>query len=279
MLNDKRAMYRMPLGFGASAGPRSGPDGQAFDWRLRARRELLSIQFLSDAKALAALLPPGCEIDGEPIVRFEVQNWHDLPWLDGRGYNTFGVKLPVRVAQGQQTLRCAYLAVLWENMPDAILTGREELGYNKIYAELASLNLAHGTASASAHWLGHQFCSITVRDLRERAVSELPITRNDGVLNWKYMPGTGADAPPDANYLTLSPPGSHTQYLTLKTGLGSVEFLPTNWSHMPTQFHIVRTLAQLPLLEPRGAFLATSVGAGDLSDMQRLDWPQTQGSV
>lgn len=264
-------MYRMPVVFGPSAGPRQGPNRQPFDWRSRPQRSLASVSFLTDAKLLARHIPPGCELDGEPVVAVEIQNWTDLPWLNGRGYNTLGVKIPVRVHDGKREYRVAFLAVIWENMPDAILTGREELGYNKLFADLPAWSSVGGGMQCSASWFGHRFCTMRLDSLVEDSLEALPVPRNDGVLNWKYVPGTGYDASPDANYLTLSPPGGHTRYLRLHTGVGSVIFHNADWSQMPTQHHIVEALAGLPQLENRDAFFAVSVGARDLSDMVRLD--------
>ena len=44
--------------------------------------------------------------------------------------------------------------VLWENLTDPIITGREELGYPKIYGELPEPRHLNDTISCSASWLG-----------------------------------------------------------------------------------------------------------------------------
>jgi len=54
-------------------------------------------------------------------------NVTNIEWLAGRRYNTLGVTCPV-VVRGEQTNTCgAFLMVLWENLTDPIITGREEL--------------------------------------------------------------------------------------------------------------------------------------------------------
>ena len=51
-------IYRMPVGFGPSQGPRQGPDGRRFNGEL-SKATILTIEYLTDEGAMAALLPPG----------------------------------------------------------------------------------------------------------------------------------------------------------------------------------------------------------------------------
>lgn len=267
---DPHRLYRMPAHFGPTPGPRQGPDGQPFDWTSQPDRTLHTWSFLTEQTALEPFLPPGFSILGEPVVTIELQLWRNLAWLAGRDYNTLGVKVPVRYQGKESRVEGQLLMVIWENMPDAIISGREELGYNKIYASIDDVREFNGKSSSSANWFGHTFISMSQHDLRAIEPSELPRPSGSGVLSFKYVPGTGKNAKPDACYVTLTPPGGSLKITQACVGSGQIQFLPTEWEDMPTQYHIVSALAALPQLEKRPSYRVHSYGARDLSDQAQL---------
>ena len=55
----------------------------------------------------------------------------EIEWLAGRGYNTLGVSFPAVFEGEVDRATGSLLTVLWENLTDPILTGREELGFSK----------------------------------------------------------------------------------------------------------------------------------------------------
>lgn len=224
----------------------------------------------ANAAAIERILPPGYALDGDPVVRIELQQWRRLAWLAGRGYNTLGVKVPVRFSGTIDNVRGHLLLVIWENMPDAIITGREELGYNKVYAELVDPQQTEGAWSGEARWFGHRFLEFSFRDLKEVGLSQGPTSAADGVLNFKYLPGTGPGAPADACYSTLTPPGGQLQISKVEVAEASLTLLPTSWQDMPTQHHIVEGLHRLALGRPMRAWRVESTGARDLFDTRRL---------
>jgi len=114
---------------------------------------------------LEALLPEGFHVDGEPVVTVEVSYFAEIEWLAGRGYNVCGVKFPA-VFQGQRDRASGpFLTVLWENLTDPILTGREELGFSKIYCEIPEPRVYAGTAHIATSWLGFKMMDLKVWDL------------------------------------------------------------------------------------------------------------------
>ena len=267
---DANQLYRMPVHFGPTPGPRQGPDGLPFDWTRQPDRTLHTWSFLTDAESVSSLLPEGFSLHGEPVVTVELQLWRNLAWLAGRGYNTLGVKVPVRYRGTKDDVVGQFLLVIWENMPDAIISGREELGYNKIFATIDDPRCHDEEYFTSASWFGHRFVDMSQRGLREIEPQELPRAPGSGVLNFKYIPGTGADADPDASYVTLTPIGGNLKITKVSVGQGDIRFLPTDWQSMPTQFHIVSALGALPQLEARASYCVHSYGARDLSDQVRL---------
>ena len=53
----------------------------------------------------------------------------EIAWLAGRGYNTLGVSFPATFTGEEDEVTGNFLTVLWENLTDPIITGREELGF------------------------------------------------------------------------------------------------------------------------------------------------------
>ncbi len=264
--------YRMPVHFGPTPGPRQGPDGQAFDWNRQPQRTLVVASYLSTADALQRLMPEGFSVEGEPVVTVEIQYWTQLAWLAGRGYNTLGVKFPARYRGRTGEWSGHFLAVIWENMPDAIISGREELGYNKIFADIPPPRVIDGAHHFAANWFGHKFLDLRLDGLAPAPVTDAPKVPGDGIMHYKYIPRTGCPGEVDAAYATLTPAtGSKVRLTSCQAARASVRFHASSWEELPTTFHIVNALADLPVIEMRGGYLVESVGGKDLSDQRIIE--------
>ena len=187
-------MYRMPTHFGPALGPRHNPDGGRYDWSEH-EFDAVSASFLSERSALEALLPPGFELYGEPVVKMTFAYLRNLPWLAGRGYNTLGVNIPARYKGKTDTVIGSLCLVLWENMADPIITGREELGVAKIYCDLPPPRINAGRMNCEASWYGFRFLDMDLDGLRDADLAKDrldpgPDTQNN-LLHYKYMPRTG----------------------------------------------------------------------------------------
>jgi len=269
----KGSMYRMPMHFGPMAGPRQGPDGEKFEWTDTPKRTLVSLSFLSDPERLDAILPPGFTVEGEPVVTIEIQYLTELEWLAGRGYNTIGVKFPARFRGRRDEAVGSFLAILWENLADPIISGRDELGFSKLYCEIPSPIILRGRHSYRGLWLEHKFLDVELWDLTEDALpASPPGVRNDGILHYKYIPSTQSWGEADVAYAALTPgTGSKATIKRAWRGQGRHTFYRSTWEQLPTMFHIVNALRDLPVLENRGASIVESQGGKDLSDQRRLD--------
>ena len=268
-------MYRMPTHFGPRTGPRQGPDGRKFDNINSPRTTRISLSFLSDPVQLQALLPPGFALDSEPVVTISASYMTEIEWLAGRGYNTLGVSFPARFRGQQDDVSGSFLTVLWENLADPIITGREELGFAKIYCELPPPTVLNGNYRLTASWMGFQFLELEAADLRQQSDAEIrALTQNqtgDGILHYKYMPRTGEWGTADIAYATLTPAAAPNQTIQeWRLGTGEARWQPARWEDMPTQYNIVNRLAELEMREVRGASLVRTVGGKDLSDQRIL---------
>jgi len=263
-------MYRMPVGFGPAMGPRQGPDGRTFDCVDNPKTTSIAVSFTSSPAQLAALLPAGFELAGDPVVTVQASYMKEIEWLAGRGYNTLGVTFPATCRGKTETVRGPFLAVLWENLTDPILTGREELGFSKIYCELPEPDISGSTAACAAGWLGFDFMKMELAGLKQ--VSNGPTAgapSTDGSLHLKYMPRTGEWGTTDSCYAVLTPAETPNRRVVEQwTGTGRVEWTRARWEDLPTQYNIVNALADLEVQQYVGASLTKTIGGKDLSDQR-----------
>ena len=275
----KDAMYMMPTHFGPMCGPRQGPDGQKFMFAQDQRKVFaVSVSFLTNADQLKPLLPPGFTLNGEPVVTVFETFMKEIDWLAGRGYNVLGVTIPVEYKGEQDHAIGSFLTVLWENLTDPILTGREQLGFSKIYCELPEPVVHNGETHCSASWLGFRFLDLRFTNMQEIAPDEAvaaPARAQDGVvrgtMHYKYIPRTGEWGKADVSYVALSPaPETVTPPDAAWRGEGTAEFHRARWEDMPTQYMIVNAFSDLEVLEPRGATIERRTGSGDLQNQRIL---------
>ena len=276
---DPNAMYRMPTHFGPRTGPRFGPDGRKFECKGNPKSTSVSVSFLTNSEQLEAFLPPGFSLNGEPVVSVSGGYMKEIEWLAGRGYNTLGVSFPAVFEGEVDRATGSLLTVLWENLTDPILTGREELGFSKIYCELPDPLTFNGETHCTASWLGFKFMDMHVRATEQVPIptpstspqqtsGEQPLT---GTLHYKYMPRTGEWGTADIAYAVLTPASTPNRVVQEHwRGEGTVEFHKARWEDLPTQYNIVNAFHELEVKEWRGASIVKSVGGKDLSDQRIL---------
>lgn len=176
-----------------------------------------------ERECVEALLPPGYTVADSithPTVLFEVMELRNLPWLAGRGYNTLGVYLNDIVCKRiEPAITASYMAVLFENLTDPITTGREELGFPKVYAEIPNAIVSQkGGVETRVHtlaWGGFEFLRLEM-ELTAYAVQNCPALKpdarrythptKDGILHQRYVPAVGEPGKSDADYATFCPP-------------------------------------------------------------------------
>ena len=271
----KAMMYRMPTHFGPSLGPRQGEGGRKFANIDSPKNMIISVRFLTNRKQLEELLPEGFELVSDPVVTVAVTYYTEIEWLAGRGYNTLGIKFPAAFKGKKDRVSGTFLAVLWENLADPIMTGREELGFSKIYCEIPEPRILDGQTHCIASWLGFKFMDLKVwkmKQLSPQAIAEnlKKQVENDGTLHYKYIPRTGDWGKPDVCYAVLTPSGSNEVVKEMWLGEGTVQFHKAAWEDLPTMFNVVNTLQDLEIKEYRGATMVKSVGGRDISDQRIL---------
>ncbi|WP_163338498.1 acetoacetate decarboxylase family protein [Desulfopila sp. IMCC35008] len=271
-------IYRQPTHFGPQAGPRQGPDGRLFDEENKEwpKQTDWIVNFLSNEDQLAALCPEGFSLVGEPVVTVSLTDMRGIPWLAGRGYKMLGVSFNAYFEGKEDKAMGPLLTVLWENLADPIASGREEIGFSKVYCELPDPWEFDGTTRFAASWLGFTFFNMELTDMKpipvaEPAAPDVPEGVELGLLHYRYMPKVGEFGTADASYPVITPAANPNVKVTeMFAGKGTIKFHKTRWEDMPTQYHIVSGLAALEIKEYRGAMIRHYSGSKDLSDQRIL---------
>jgi len=276
--------YLMPIQFGPQPGFREPVQGLIPDHKNFPKRRTAFIHYLTRAEQLAEILPPGFELWGEPLISFEISHHTEVQWLGGRGYCAFGVNYPARYVGKKETVHGMFRSVTFEDPPDVITSGREDLGCHKLYCELPVPRVVQGSYYYTASLYGRKFFDLELHDLEEvtaQSSADRPFVgkpsmdgvRSEGLLYYKYIPRINAPGVADVEHAVLLP--SDYPNLTVekvyKAKRASAGFIHSTWQDLPKYFHVVNALAGLDLLEFRGASLTFTRGGKDLSDMRAIE--------
>lgn len=268
--------YRMPRVFGALPGPRNVPkDKQHLP--NRQRNVVVSVTVAAGRAALEELLPPDCTLAADAALTVNILYLYNIGWLAGRGYNLISVAFPIEhVSPTQGKLTGQFQAVVWENLADPILTGREELGFAKLYAEIPEPVFVGDGVVGRAGWMGFPFLEVSIEGLSDIGPEMPPL---QGQFHYKFIPRTGRQGEADVEYLEYAAPtGPATGYGGLKVqkrqaGKGAVCFSHARWEDVPFQYPILNALADIPLGEPLSAtvtWLAAEDVIGDVTAGQLI---------
>lgn len=286
LYDDQHRYHRQPTGFGIAVTPRQDVHGQRFDWS-QSRANCMSVVIEVSRSSAQAILPPGFEIDPEcaqPTILFEPMHLRNLPWLAGRGYNTFAVFVNnvVYESQGQKIIG-SFMAVLFESLCEPICTGREELGFPKIFADQPDVVLEGDTATYSVTSFGTEVLRLSVGGLVNKSLESAPVANKgskpythplpDGILAHRYMPTVGSPGYADASYASHLP-GSSKRIIPFNYREGDpsqtkLEIFAKTWEEIPTLYPIIQGLSKLEL----GKILEVSEWtdlAGDLKSIKAL---------
>lgn len=211
----------------------------------------LIVSYRTDRDKLASYLPEPFEVAEDAVITVSYACNKEVDWLAGHGYNLIGVSASVVFNGKIDRLQGYYTLVMWENLVDPILTGREVQGIPKIYADIPDHSIVNGSWRVKASHFSHRILEMTISDLFEppaEAIEEHQknMEGKDNWMGWKYIPnadGVGASV----NTATLFP--SENFFTEVQAGTGSIKWEHLDWEQNPTQYHIVNALADLPILE------------------------------
>lgn len=276
-----RATYdgipRMPALFGRQGGPRQRVDGTSL-YPASAGDTLATWAAMRvDAAKLAALLPEGFVLADNLLV-VEAMTLSNLPWLAGRGYEMLMVSTPVTYTVGGVQHRGRLELVTWEDRPDAIVSGREELGWNKIYADTMDRHTADDGKSIryTAAWGGTTFFELTAT--LGLGVAGVESWRNGPLMHYRVFPRTADWGSLEVEQVTAHAAGVPvTSLRQLRPAEASFKFNPATFEQLPTLCHIVNKLAELTTGEVVDAGQAKSATWGDVRDIKIISSTKPRG--
>ncbi|WND03010.1 acetoacetate decarboxylase family protein [Temperatibacter marinus] len=240
--------YMMPAHFGPRyAGP--GTSGWYRDVTT------MVIPYVTDREKLAAYLPEHFEVAEEAVITVYFACNKQIDWLAGRGYNMIGVNANVIYKGKEETLEGTYSLVIWENLTDPILTGREMQGIPKIYADIPDHAISQNRWTTNASHFGNKIIDLSLSNLRAPSLDEIAFMHQksqgkDTPMGWRFLQNAGKEG---VSEYTTFPSENHFKQVML--GEGSVKWNQLSWEENPTQYQIVNALADLPILEYRPALM------------------------
>src|SRR6516165_9495500 len=235
---ERGRIYRMPTHFGPAPGPRQIPAEAKVDSTRSPRKTLVSASFLTEASALERHIPDRFSLVGDPVVTVEFHYMTDIDWLAGRGYTMIHVWWPAMFKGARDQAVGRFLAVMWENLADPIITGRGEVGQPKLFAEIPESRLADGTYHCVASWMGFQFLELRVSETSMPADPSLRQSELEGTL--EYIPRTGEWGEAEICQVTFTPMATPDLIVEWrKRATGTIAFHRAAWAELPTMYHVV----------------------------------------
>jgi acetoacetate decarboxylase len=270
------SIYRMPLGFGPAPGPRQQADGIATDAN-DVQTLTASITATVDPRKLTGIVPAPFRLAGSTMT-VGLHRLRNIGWLGGRGYNIVDIRIPTSIDTRTGRIEGDYVAVLWENRADPIMTGREELGFAKLYAEIEDPcpDLPEQSIAARTSWDGRTFLNIDIdnisRDTDRGLDSDNPPSAARPRFHYKYIPSTGQWGSADVAQPIMTPGLDTARRLQGSwSGEGRFRFTPATFQELPTMLHVVNALADITVQEFISTRITLSSGGKSLRDQTPLD--------
>lgn len=212
---------------------------------------VMAVSYVTDRDLLSAYIPAQYQLPEEAIITVFYACNKNIDWLAGRGYNMVGVNASVIYEGETETLTGNYSLVIWENLTDPILVGREVQGIPKVYADIPDHSVHGGVWRCNASHFGNGIVDIAVKNLTPvplaDAQAEQQANKNKSQpFTWRYLPAIGGFGQPAVNEQVTYPSEDHLSEVYL--GEGEVNWQHLSWEQNPTQYHIVNALKGLPIL-------------------------------
>jgi len=268
---DPSATYLMPAHF----GPRY-TGNKSSGWYHDVT--VLAVPFRTERASIEALLPPGFEVADEAVVTVYYACNKNIDWLAGHGYNMVGVNARAVFLGADSPLEGNYSLVIWENLADPILVGREVQGIPKLYADIPEHLIEEGVWRCSANHFGNKIVDLFAHDFVEVPTEQVAAARTaqegkEHPLTWRYIPAVGGYGSPSVSEAVTFP--SENIYSSVMVGEGTVKWTSLRWEDNPTQFHIVNALGQLPVLE----YLPAIVTRGSTNLVLPENWTRSISTI
>jgi Acetoacetate decarboxylase len=244
----KDSSYMMPVHFG----------GDIFNPSSKATQQAttLSVTFETERAELERYIPEELELLA-PEMQVSLNQLTEINWLAGGKYNLVSVSAPVRFIGKKDHVDAAYPLVIWENRTAPILTGREQTGVPKIFADIEDLHIYRPHYATSVSYEGNTFLEMMFE-------AESPLSGKDleqaklqfkscDAIGWRYIPKVGAPGA-DLSQFILFPQVMEVD--KAYAGKGTLRWTELSVMQNPRQYHIIKALASLPVKKVTRSVLA-----------------------
>jgi hypothetical protein len=169
--------------------------------------------------------------------------------MAGSSYNLIDISVPARFNGKRDRLEGVFNLVTWENKTAPILGGREQTGVPKIYAAIEDLHKFEQNFFTNASYEGNTFLRLEMngaQPVEEQELAQMKaLSAERKLFGWRYIPKVGG---PGAalNQAILYP--QRVELDRVWIGSGTVEWIQLKPQYNPTQWHIIKALAELPIM-------------------------------
>ena len=310
---NRNLYWRQPTVFGPMPGPRQDFHGNShLSYSSSSSSSVTAnIKFKTSATLLRTLFPNSSYRFNKPDTvaqaSFSVETLENMAWLGGGSYDLLGFYIHdvQYTTRSGETLHGSYCPVMFENLTDPILSGREELGYPKLYSDISITPRNDGDTSSDVEariaWRGAEWATFRWRGLKDEAQqqpSNAGVDQNgahqddddgkdnnnnnnshqEGMFVHKCIPASDgtergkrrADAEYDVFIPGFKTAGTRTKRVR-KAEHAEFKFEDLGFKRLPTLHHIVSRLAEIPVFEVVEASIVEADGVSDLSGARRIE--------
>lgn len=306
--------WRQPIAFGPMPGPRQDINGVVRKAE-HSTYVTASIKFKTSRTLLQNLFPHGKERrrgwsftspGSVAFASFSQTTLHKMDWLGGGGYNHLGLYIHgvQYTKKDGSVVRGAYLPILFENLTDPILSGREELGMPKLFSSIEVHRRGESSYFINTAWQGATWGRFRLTGLHETtsdkdsiggsavAVAAAPAPPppsqgppreppgggpDEGILSYRYMPGVGSSQKGTAAeeypvYVPFSeerPTPRVSRTWTASSASFDIDAMDTN--ALPTLHHVIERLAEIPVYDIVEAKVVEGTGVPDVASASRIE--------
>lgn len=281
--------WRQPIVFGPMPGPRQDHLGR--DRALKSHESTFvtaSIKFKTSRTLLQNLFPSDRYSFTSPssVARasFSQTTLNGMDWLGGGGYRHIGLYIHgvKYTKENGDVIKGTYMPILFENLADPIVSGREELGMPKLFTAI-DVYERQQSFRLQTSWQGAVWGHFELEDLedQDRGTEKGTIggEDDDGILVYRYIPkvGTASKGEAEAEYPVFVPHANESKVVpsqvtrVRKTKNAKVSIDGLGWDALPTLHHVVSRLAEIPIDEVIEGKITEGKGVPDVSSAMRIE--------
>ena len=229
----------------------------------------------------------------------------NMTWLGSTGYDHCGLYIHgVKYTKKDgEILQGTFLPILFENLTDPIITGREELAAPKLGCDI-DVSSSGDSRSVRMSWRGTTFAELEWNSLQAKPQTNgangtngtgatngaqskppgppgppMPKIEDNGLFMYRYVPAVGEPGKADAEYAVFdeyekkaqapAEPQQEVQDQTTKSA--TIKFSAGDWNSLPTLHHIAQGLADVPIYGIVEATVKEVPSVGDVRGARRIE--------